>query len=226
MRSATEEDLFADFSPEWIAFLTSQLQVPAFLEHGLWFALATAARDCLSDTVATCVCLQAAHKQRSAQAIVLYAMDLEPLLGAELPMETARAEFLHGEAWQPARRYLERLAATADWGEVLIAANLCFEPIVGTLVRRELGTRAASAHGDTITPVLARAETQEWEWARRWTVELTRFLLADAEHGDANRDVIAGWVRDWLPGGAGRRRRAGAGGRRRRRRRRLARASG
>ena len=199
VRSATEEGLFADFSAEWIAFLTSQLQVPAFLEHGLWFALATAARDCLSDTVATCVCLQAAHKQRSAQAIVLYAMDLEPLLGAELPMENARAEFLHGEAWQPARRYLERLAATADWGEVLIAANLCFEPIVGTLVRRELGTRAASAHGDTITPVLARAETQEWEWARRWTVELTRFLLADAEHGDANRDVIAGWVRDWLP---------------------------
>ena len=50
VRSATEEGLFADFSPEWTAFLTSQLQVPAFLEHGLWFALATAARDCLSDT--------------------------------------------------------------------------------------------------------------------------------------------------------------------------------
>jgi NAD(P)H-flavin reductase/ferredoxin len=199
VRSAAQEDLFADFSPEWVSFLISQLQVPAFLEHGLWFALATAARDCLSDTVATCVCLQAAHKQRSAQAIVLYAMDLEPMLGTELPIETARAEFLHTEAWQPARRYLERLTATADWGEVLVAANLCFEPVVGTLVRRELGTRAAAAHGDTITPVLARAETQEWEWARRWTVELTRFLLADPTSGEANRGVIAGWVRDWLP---------------------------
>ena len=39
--------------------------------------------------------------------------------------------FLADDAWQPTRRYLERLAATADWGEVMIAANLCFEPMVG-----------------------------------------------------------------------------------------------
>ena len=164
--------------------------MPAFVEHGLWFALATAARDGLSDTVATCMCLQAAMKQRSAQAIVLYAMDLEPHLGRELPIEDAREAFLHEPAWQPARRYLERLAATPDWAEVVFAANLCFEPTVATLIRRELGTRAAAANGDTVTPVLARAETQEWEWARAWTVALSQFLLADAVHGEHNRAVL------------------------------------
>jgi NAD(P)H-flavin reductase/ferredoxin len=199
VRSAAEQGLIDDIDPEWAEFLRGYLQVPAFLEHGLWFALATAARDCLSDTVATCVCLQAAVKQRSAQAIVLYAMDLEPHLGQEFPIEAARDTFLHDEPWQPARRYLERLAATPDWAEVLIGANLCFEPVVATLVRRELGTRAAAAHGDTITPVLARVETQEWEWTRAWTVQLSRFLLADPEHGDHNREVLTGWVRDWLP---------------------------
>lgn len=64
---------------------------------------------------------------------------------------------------------------------MLAAANLCFEPTVATLIRRELGTRAAAAHGDTVTPVLARAETQEWEWARTWTAALARFLVADPE---------------------------------------------
>jgi Methane/Phenol/Alkene Hydroxylase len=49
--------------------------------------------------------------------------------------------------WQPTRRYLERLAATADWGEVVITANLCFEPVVGTLIRRELGTAPPSPAG-------------------------------------------------------------------------------
>jgi ferredoxin-NADP reductase/ferredoxin len=166
LASAAEQGLMADFAPDWVAFLRTSLQIPAFVEHGLWFALATAARDCLSDSVATCVCLQAAHKQRSAQAIVLYAMDLEPLLGCELPIGAAREAFLRDPAWQPARRYLERLAATPDWGEVIVAANLCFEPVVGTLIRRELGTRAAAASGDTVTPVLARVATQEWEWAR------------------------------------------------------------
>jgi propane monooxygenase reductase subunit len=199
LRSAAEQGLIEDFAPEWVSFLRSSLQVPAYLEHGLWFALATAARDCLSDSVATCVCLQAAMKQRSAQAIVLYAMDLEQHLETEFPIDSARRAFLKDEPWQSARRYLERLAATPDWGEVLVAANLCFEPTVATLVRRELGTRAAAAHGDTVTPVLARAETQEWEWTRAWTVELSRFLLADPAQGEHNREVLTGWVRDWLP---------------------------
>ena len=198
LASAVEQGLIEDLAPEWIAFLRSSLQIPAFVEHGLWLALATAARDCLSDAVATCVCLQAAHKQRSAQAIVLYAMDLEPHLGCELPIAAARETFLRDPAWQPTRRYLERLAATADWGEVIVAANLCFEPLVGTLIRRELGMRAAAAGGDTVTPVLARGATQEWEWARTWTVALTRFLVADPAHGAHNRAVIERWQSAWM----------------------------
>ncbi len=198
MRSAAEEGLLADFSPEWVSFLREFLQVPAYVEHGLWLAMATIARDCLSDSVATVVCLQAAMKQRSAQAIVLYAMDLEEHYG-EFPIEAARRAFLEEPAWQPVRRYLERLAATDDWCEVIVAANLCLEPLVGTLIRRELGTRAAAANGDIVTPVLARVETQEWEWARAWSTELCRFLLADPDHGVANRERIAAWVGEWLP---------------------------
>jgi propane monooxygenase small subunit len=195
--SAREEGLLADYSPEWVAFLKDFLQLPAFVEHGLWFAAATAARDGLSDAVSHCMALQAAMKQRSAQAIVLYAMDLEEFHGP-FPIDVARQTFLDAPEWQPTRRLLERLAATWDWCEVIFAANLCFEPIVGTLLRRELGTRAAAANGDVVTPVLAGVETQEWEWARAWTTELSRFLIADPEHGPANRERIAAWVADWL----------------------------
>jgi NAD(P)H-flavin reductase/ferredoxin len=198
IRSAIEEGLIDDFSPQWVEFLRAFLQGPAFVEHGLWFAMATAARDCLSDSVATCVCLQAAMKQRSAQAIVLYAMDLEHHLG-DFSTAAAKASFLAEEAWQPTRRYLERLAATPDWGEVIVASNLCLEPVLGTLIRRELGTRAAAASGDTVTTELARAATQEWEWIRAWSTALSRFLLDDPVHGAANRAVIAGWVEDWMP---------------------------
>ena len=196
MSSAGNEGLLADFTPKWVEFLQAFLQVPAYVEHGLWFALATIGRDCLSDSVATCVCLQAAMKQRSAQSIVLYAMDLESHHGP-FPIEQARDTFLQDERWQPTRRYLERLAATPDWGEVLVAANLCFEPVVGTLMRRELGIRTAAANGDTVTPVLARVASQEWEWARAWTVALVRMVLADEKSGAANRELIAGWQEEW-----------------------------
>ncbi len=198
MRSAVHEGLIDDFRPEWVEFLRANLQVPAYVEHGLWFALATIGRDCLSDSIATCVCLQAAMKQRSAQAIVLYAMDLEEHHGP-FPIEAARESFLSDPAWQPAREYLERLAATADWGEVIVAANLVFEPIVGTLLRRELGIRTAAANGDTITPVLARAATHEWEWARAWTTALVRFLLEDDLYGAENRSLITEIIADWTP---------------------------
>jgi NAD(P)H-flavin reductase/ferredoxin len=196
---AAEQGLLDDMTPRWRELLRTSLQIPAFVEHGLWFALATAARDCLSDSVATCVCLQASMKQRSAQAVVLYAMDLEGHLGEELPIEPSRRAFLDDAAWQPTRRYLERLAATPDWCEVIVAANLCFEPSVGTLLRRELGTRLASANGDVVTPALARAAIAEWEWTRRWTVALVQFLRADQVHGAHNRGVIGGWIEDWRP---------------------------
>ena len=198
IRSAVNDGLTCDFSPRWIEFLRHYLQVPAFIEHGLWFALAAAARDCLSDSVATCVCLQAAMKQRSAQAIVLYAMDLEVQHG-DFPIESAREAFVREGPWQASRRFLERLSASPDWGEVIVAANLCFEPLVGTLLRREFGIRAAAASGDTVTPVLARAASREWEWAREWTVEFVRFLVEDVRFGDLNRDLVVGWVGDWLP---------------------------
>ena len=192
MRAAVEQELLGDFDPEWVEFLRRVLQVAAYIEHGLWFATATIARACLSDTVTHCVCLQAAMKQRAAQSIVLYAMDLEQFHG-EFSIDSARSAFLDAPEWQPTRRYLERLAATPDWGEVIVAANLCFEPAVGTLLRRELGTRLAAAHGDTVTPTLARVETGEWEWVRAWTTALTKFLLA------RNRELIEGWVAAWQP---------------------------
>jgi ferredoxin-NADP reductase/ferredoxin len=198
MREAVAAGLLEDLDARWLALLRDSLQVPAFIEHGLWFALATAGRDCLSDSVATCVCLQAAMKQRSAQAIVLQAMDLEPHCG-ELSISAAREAFLSAPEWQPSRRYLERLAATRDWGEVIVAANLVLEPLVGTLLRREVGIRAAAACGDPVTPTLARAADHEWEWARAWSTALSRFLLDDPEHGARNRTTIEGWIASWLP---------------------------
>jgi NAD(P)H-flavin reductase/ferredoxin len=196
--SAIEEGLLADFHPDWVAFLRDYLTVPAYVEHGLWFATATVARDGLSDSVSTCLALQAAMKQRSAQALVLYAMDLEQIHG-DFPMAAARTTFLQAPEWQPTRRLLERLAATGDWCEVLFAANLCVEPVIGTLLRRELGTRAAAANGDVVTPVLAGVATREWEWTRAWSTALSRFLLGDPAFGAANRAQLSAWVTDWLP---------------------------
>jgi len=198
VRQAAADRMFDDFSPDWVEFLRAHLQVPAFMQHGVWLATAAAGRDTLSDSVTHCVVMQAALKQRFAQSIVLYALDLEPVFGP-MPIEPARERWLEHPAWQPARRYVERLRTVVDWGETIVAVNLCFEPIVGVLVQRELGIRAATANGDTVTPVLGRVAQLEWGWVRDWTSAFCSLVLGDAEHGAANRELVAGWIDSWLP---------------------------
>ncbi|HEY8639265.1 MAG TPA: hypothetical protein VIL53_02035 [Solirubrobacterales bacterium] len=197
VQSAREDRLFEDFSPEWVDFLRRNLQIPAFVEHGLWLATAVTARDCLSDSIAHCLVIEAAMKQRQAQALVLYGMDLEGELGG-FEMEAAKSGFLEEEAWQPLRRCLERLATVTDWGEIIVAANACLEPLVGVMLRRELLLRSAPANGDVVTPTLMGAAQHEWDWVREWTVELIRFVTADEEHGRANRELVSAWLEDWL----------------------------
>lgn len=198
VRTARRERAFDDFTPEWVDFLRANLQVPAFIEHGLWLATASASRDCLSDTVTHCVALEAAMKQRQAQAYLLYAMDLESHFG-DFPVDKARQSFLSDEPWQPARRFVERLRATPDWGEIIVATNVCFEPVVGILIRRELLMRSVRFNGDMLTQAVNHVSQLEWEWVRGWTVEFVRFVCEDAEHGTQNREIVAGWLDDWLP---------------------------
>ena len=198
VRTARRERMFDDLSPEWVEFLRRHAQPPAFVEHGIWLALASASRDTLSDTITHCVALEAAMKQRQAQAYLLYGMDLEESFG-EFPVDESRKSFLEDEHWQPARRYVERLRATPDWGERVVATNLCFEPTVGILIRRELLMRSPKFNGDIVTPAINHVAQLEWEWTRDWTVELAKFVLEDEQHGTANREVLAGWRAEWQP---------------------------
>jgi propane 2-monooxygenase small subunit len=198
VRTGRRERALDDFTPEWVDFLRKHLQAPAFIEHGIWLALATASRDTLSDTVTHCVALEAAMKQRQAQAYLLYGMDLDEHFG-DFPVDRARESFLKDEAWQPARRYVERLRSTTDWGERVIAVNLCFEPLVGLMVRRELLMRSVRFNGDILTQAVSHVAQLEWEWVRGWTVDLVKFVVEDEEHGTANREVLARWIAEWAP---------------------------
>ena len=59
--------------------------------------------------------------------------------------------------------------------------------------------RSVRFNGDIVTQAVNHVAQLEWEWVHGWTVELVKFLLDDAEHGAANRDVMGEWLADWLP---------------------------
>jgi hypothetical protein len=194
--AARSEGLFDRMTPEWRAFLQTSLQLPAFYEHGLWRALCGAARPALSDLVTHAIVLEAAMKQRQAQDLVVYAMDLEAEIG-ECSTEVAKARWLEEEAWQPVRALVEQVSESGDWMERVIAINLCIEPVLGSLLRREMLLVPASANGDPVTPVIISSAQREWLWYRDWTAELLRFCLEDEEFGTHNREVFASWAAKW-----------------------------
>jgi len=196
--AARQEGLFDRMNEEWKAFLRTSLQLPAFYEHGLWRALCGAARPALSDLITHAIVLEAAMKQRQAQDLVVYSMDLENEIG-ECSTEAAKERFMNEPAWQPVRELVEAVSECGDWMERVIATNLCIEPLLGTLLRREMLLMPASVNGDPVTPVIISAAQREWLWYRDWTSELVRFCVEDEEHGSHNREVLAGWVTKWNP---------------------------
>ena len=195
---ARAEGLLADINPAWVEFLRSDGQVGAFIEHGIWSIATRRSRAALSDVLTHVIVLYAAMKQREAQAYVIQGMDLDEDLG-DFTIEASKARWTAASEWQPARRCIERMGTITDWGELIIASGLVVEPLLGVMVRRELLLRPALAAGDPITPVIVRNAQREWAWWRDVTRAFAEFVLADPEHGGANRELIDGWLRTWEP---------------------------
>jgi hypothetical protein len=91
------------------------------------------------------------------------------------------------------------MGTITDWGELLVVSGLVVEPLVGVLLRRELLLRPALAAGDPVTPTVARNAQREWGWVRQVTGEFARFVCEDAEHAEANRELVDGWLEAWTP---------------------------
>jgi hypothetical protein len=86
-----------------------------------------------------------------------------------------------------------------DWGEVIVAANLLFEPLLGELVRVEFFLRFAPRNGDSVTPAIVESAELDWERNRKWTKAFIQLLLTDPVHAAHNREVLQGWIDKWRP---------------------------
>jgi propane monooxygenase small subunit len=194
---ADADGLHKSFSPEWLEFLRDHLQGIALAEYGLVMPMAHAMRPAEGDGVANCISFQGGFKLRHAQALALYGMHLEEVFG-DFPTARGKANFLEHPAWQPTRRFLERLETVHDWVEIIVVANIVFEPLLGVLFRRDVLMYGASENGDIVTPVFGRTGEAEGDWGRAWASAFVAHMLNDVEHAEHNRKLIGGWIADWM----------------------------
>lgn len=188
---------FTSINPAWSAEVIGKYYAAwPFTEYGLFLSLCYAVREALADTVTFALAFEATDKLRHQQDIVRLLLDLADL-DPEFSDEEAREAWMSDPVLVPIRENVERIISLNDWGEVMVAINLAFEPLVGALVKDEFLARQASRNGDPVTPMILAAARRDTERHLTTTSHLVRFLTSDPEFGTANRQVITQWVERW-----------------------------
>lgn len=196
---ARASDSFGDWDGRWAAMVESHVGAWMHVEYALGMhVFLPAQREASTNMINNALAVNAAHKLRMAQDLLLYIGDVAAAVpGFE---ETAHVEaWLSAAAWQPTRAFVERLTAVKDWAEALFVANVVLEPLVAELFRRELVMRLGPRHGDWITPVVVAAGAADFARDDRWTTALLGLLVRDPVHDLYNRRVLREWLRSWTP---------------------------
>jgi len=178
-------------SVEWRGTLDRVLGPLRYPLHGFQMIAAYVGQMAPSGRITVAALFQAADEVRRIQRLA-YRMALlqeaEPTFGRE-----SKEIWLRDPAWQPLREAVERCLVTYDWGESLIALNLCIKPLIDELFMTYL-PKEAEEHDDHLLGQLFSTLDEDCRWHRAWTVALLRVAVQDNAE---NRRVIDEWVARW-----------------------------
>ncbi|MGE5289756.1 MAG: hypothetical protein ACM3ML_21720 [Micromonosporaceae bacterium] len=195
--AALAGDELQAINPAWLREVVGKYYAAwPYAEYGLFLCLCYAVREALADTVMFALAYETTDKLRHQQDVVRFLLDLQDL-DATFSDDGARDAWMSDPALVPARENIERIFSLNDWAEIVVAINLAFEPLVGTLVKDEFLARNASHNGDPVTPMILAAVRRDTERHLRTTSDFVRFLASDPDFGTANRRVLSRWARHW-----------------------------
>jgi toluene monooxygenase system protein E len=160
----------------------------AFAEWGVAMAMQYVERFCLSSAVGQAAQLQVCDELRHAQRALEWS---DGLAGgtADAADDAARAAWMEHPALQPLRKAVELALTIEDWGEVIVAVNVCLEGLLQPF-QRELYLKAAREQRDMGTAMLGQHCWIDEDRHLGWTEAFLR-MVAEAE--PANRTVLQGW---------------------------------
>jgi hypothetical protein len=180
-----------NLEPSWrqqMAVLAGGL---AFAEWGVAMAMQYVERFCLSSGVGQAAQLQVCDELRHAQR----ALEWSDVLAGPGEADVARSAWMEEPALQPLRRAVEVALTLEDWGEVIVAVNVCLEGLLQPF-QRELYLAAAREQRDMATAMLGRHCWVDEERHLAWTEAFLRLVL---EAEPANRPTIQSWCTAHAP---------------------------
>ena len=185
------------FDPGWVAVLQNHFGALKHAEFGVGVALMKAQRDGMTQMVNNTILTNASYKLRLAQDITLYLGDIG--LDIHIDGDAGKKIWLEDPAWQGARKAVEAILAATDHVEIYFAVNVVFEALVGELFRHGFIMRAGPTHNDFVTPAVVSAASSDYRQNLANTLTLLKMLNGDAIHAQANKEIMTGWLKKYVP---------------------------
>jgi toluene monooxygenase system protein E len=160
-----------------------------FALHGFQMIAAYVGQMAPSGRIAVAALLQTADELRRVHRIA-YHMGLYRRQRPQA--DESRAAWQDDPAWQPLRRAVEQALVTYDWGEALVALNLCLKPMVEALFFTELARLVRDERDFLLGEVLSSFD-EDGRWHQAWSAALVRMIASEGDNAGALRDWIARW---------------------------------
>jgi toluene monooxygenase system protein E len=164
-----------------------------FALHGCQMIAAYIGQMAPTGRIAMAALFQAGDEMRRVHRIayhMAWVRRSDPRVG-----DDGRAAWQNGAAWQPLRRAVELGLVAWDWGEALVALNVCLKPMIEALFLTELA-RLARERGDFPAAEVLSSFEEDGRWHQAWSAALLRLAFAERP---ANMTVASGWVETWYP---------------------------
>jgi toluene monooxygenase system protein E len=181
----------ASLSPAWRDRLASRYTPMRYLLHTTQMAAAYLVTMSSASTVANCFVFQMGDAFRWTSRVSYRTAELRRSWPEAGFGTNERAHWEGDPAWQGFRELMERLLATYDYGEAIIALNLVAMPAIDAALR-ELASQAVAA-GDPLTQLLVEAQLDDSARRERWTAALMEFLVAEGDNKAYVDEVVATW---------------------------------
>ena len=108
-------------------------------------------------------------------------------------LDAGKTAWTEGPMWQDLRRLVEDVIVIDDWFEALVAQNMAMDAVVHEVVYGGLLTEGAKHGGQIISMMTEFVNTWRPDFAR-WVDAVVKTAAAES---DANKQVIAGWVKTY-----------------------------
>lgn len=181
---------------EWRRDMATLVGGLAFAEWGVAMAMQYVERFCLSSAVAQAAQLQVCDELRHAQRALEWSDALRGVT-ADDGEDPARAAWMEHPALQPLRKAVELALTIEDWGEVVVAVNVCLEGLLQPF-QRELYLMASRGHHDLGSAMLGQHCWVDEDRHLAWT---EAFLRMVTEADQANRPIVQAWYETHAPAG-------------------------